>query len=65
MGKTIAQKIIDAHLHFGASVGRMVPDQSVESLVALMDKLDIEKAYNADAKTKFLCILKDNTLNFV
>ena len=38
-------KIIDAHMHLGPSVGRMVPDYSIESLVALMDRLDIENGY--------------------
>ncbi len=40
-------KIIDAHIHLGATPGRMVPDQSVESLVAKMDRLGIEKAISA------------------
>lgn len=41
-------KIIDAHMHLGPSTGRMVPDYSIESLVALMDHLDIEKGISAN-----------------
>ncbi len=41
-------KIIDTHMHFGPSTERMVPDYSVESLVAIMDHLDIEKGISAN-----------------
>ena len=44
-------KIIDAHMHVGANVGRMVPDQSVEGLVSVMDKLGIEKCISAGGLT--------------
>ena len=44
-------KIIDAHMHVGANVGRMVPDQSVEALVSVMDKLGIEKCISAGGLT--------------
>ena len=47
-------RIIDAHMHLGPSVGRMVPDYSIESLVALMDRLDIEKGISAN------CLSLDN-----
>ena len=46
-------KIIDAHMHLGVDPGRMVPDASVESLIALMDHLDIEKCISAN----WLCLL--------
>ena len=41
-------KIIDTHMHIGPEPGRMVPDQSVESLVAKMDRLGIEKGISAN-----------------
>ncbi|MBQ3133235.1 MAG: amidohydrolase [Clostridia bacterium] len=41
-------KIIDAHMHVGPAAGRMVPDQSIEQLVHVMDKLGIEKGISAN-----------------
>lgn len=44
----MAFKIIDAHMHLGPNPARMVPDQQVESLVALMDHLGIERCISAN-----------------
>ncbi|MEG1515994.1 MAG: amidohydrolase family protein [Clostridia bacterium] len=40
-------KIIDAHMHLGASPDYLVPDQSLETLLHLMDRLEIERAISA------------------
>lgn len=44
----MAFKIIDAHMHLGPNPGRMVPDQTVESLVKQMDQLGIERCISAN-----------------
>ena len=44
----MAFKIIDAHMHLGPNPGRMVPDQAVESLIAQMDRLGIERCISAN-----------------
>ena len=41
-------KIIDAHMHLGPRPARMVPDQTVESLIASMDHLGIERCISAN-----------------
>ena len=42
-------KIIDGHFHTGFMPEQFVPDKSLETTLALMDKLDIERAVSANS----------------
>ena len=42
-------KIIDGHFHTGFMPEQFVPDKSLETTLALMDKLDIERAISANS----------------
>ena len=60
-------KIIDSHMHLGPSTGRMVLDVSVESLIALMDRLEIERCISANEltlKDQFEAGLEDDRIAY-